>query len=139
MHKWQSEKLQLAGHMNELTESLRQKDKEAAMNETRLRSKFDQELENVEAGYEEQYDELQNECNKAKNANMFLENNLHQLKLEHEKDNRLLSSSFYHLGLVQVAKDRKNVQSQDSDLDWLEGQKNNVYAHGYESIFRGGM
>ena len=58
MHKWQSEKLQLAGHMNELTESLRQKDKEAAMNETRIRQKFDQELENVEAGYEDQYDEL---------------------------------------------------------------------------------
>ena len=44
--------------MNELTESLRQKDKEAAMNETRLRQKFDQELEQAEAGYEEQFDEL---------------------------------------------------------------------------------
>ena len=65
-----------------------------------MRKKHEEEIEQVEDGYNEQFDEMQAECNKAKNANMFHENNLHQLKLEHEKTNRLLSSSFYHLGLV---------------------------------------
>ena len=107
-----------------------------------MRKKHEEEIEQVEEGFEEQFDDMQAEMNKAKNANMFLENNLHALRLEHEKEKRLLSSSFYHLGLVQVSKDKRNIKNGgtgESDMDWLEGQKHNLYAHGYESIFRGGM
>ena len=95
--------------MNELGQSLKVKDEESTRREHRIRKKHEEELEQAEEGYEEQFDVMQQECSKAKNANMFLENNLHQVKLEQEKMNRLLSSSFYHLGLVQVAKDKRNV------------------------------
>ena len=100
LHKWKSERLVLEARMHELNASLKQKDEDSIRREYRMRKKHEEELEQAEEGYGEQFDEMQAECNKAKNANMFHENNLHQLKLEHEKTNRLLSSSFYHLGLV---------------------------------------
>ena len=74
---------------------------------------------------------------------------MHALLLEHERNSKLISSSFYYLGLLQVNKDKerdarsKNLQNgfvseEGAGVDWLESQKNNVYAYGYESIFRTG-
>ena len=74
---------------------------------------------------------------------------MHSLLLEHERNSKLISSSFYYLGLLQVNKDKerdarsKNLQNgfvseEGAGVDWLESQKNNVYAYGYESIFRTG-
>ena len=102
MHKWNSEKLVLEAKMNELNQSLKQKDEESTRREFRMRKKHKEEIDQVEEGYNDQFDEMQGELNRTKTANTYLENNQHQLKLEQEKTNRLLSSSIYHLGLVQV-------------------------------------
>lgn len=70
---------------------------------------------------------------------------MHELRLEHERQNRLYCSSFYHLGLIQVQKDKaaskvaaKNAAPAEINehIDWLDSQKDNVYAHSYEMIFK---
>ena len=38
-----------------------------------MRKKHEEEIEQAEEGFEEQFDDMQAEMNKAKNANMFLE------------------------------------------------------------------
>ena len=43
---------------------------------------------------------MQNENHKIKNQNMFLETHMHEQRLEQERQNRLLSSTFYHLGQI---------------------------------------
>ena len=98
--------------------------------------------------YEDQCDELHQENSKLKNSNLYLENHHHTLLLEQEKNSKLISSSFYYLGLLQVNKDKerdargKMMQNgfvdEGAGVDWLESQKQNVYAYGYESIFRTG-
>ena len=50
--------------------------------------------------FETAMESLQHELDRAKYANMALENNMHELRLEHEKSNRMVSSSFYQLGLI---------------------------------------
>ena len=93
--------------------------------------------------YEEQFEQLHDESNKIKNQNLYLETHMHELRLEHERQNRLYSSSFFHLGLIQVKKDKmaNKVAAGGTDkvyehVDWLDSQKDNVYAHSYDMIFR---
>ena len=128
---------------------MRLKDDEAAKREQRLTKQHERDLQlNIDA-YEEQCDELHQENAKLKNANLFLENDMHALLLEHEKNSKLISSSFYYLGLMQVQRDRERDKAsrgmsggageEGAGLDWLESQKGNVYAYGYESIFRTGQ
>lgn len=56
--------------------------------------------------YEDEHDTLLQENNKVKNQNLYLETQMHDIRLANEKHSRLLSSSFYHLGMIQVQKDR---------------------------------
>ena len=82
MHKWNSEKLVLEAKMTELNQSLKAKDEESTRREFRMRKKHKEELDQVEEGYNDQFDEMQGELNRLKTANTYLENNQHQLKLE---------------------------------------------------------
>jgi|LakMenE01Jun11ns_1017448.scaffolds.fasta_scaffold9917675_4 hypothetical protein len=68
---------------------------------------------------------LQHELDVAKWANMALENEMHEMRLEHEKQNKLISSSFFQLGLIQVKKNQVEVTSSQSSagptqIDWLD-------------------
>ena len=50
--------------------------------------------------YEDEHETLQLENQKIKNQNVYLETHMQDVRLKNEKDNRLLSSSFYHLGQI---------------------------------------
>lgn len=162
-HKWNAERLKLEAKINELERTLEQKDNERAQNETRLSRQHNQELGYAEADYEEKFDELLAANNKIKNRIMVLETEKHNQLLEHEKMNKLISSSFFHLGQIQVQKERKAMRQRalaqkqklmngganqatasgvaagtgelGESIDWLESQKNNMYAYDYEQIF----
>ena len=66
---------------------------------------------------------------------------MHDQRLEFEQHNRLFSSSYYYLGLIQVKKEdsykKKNSKAaEEVEPDWLDSQKDNVYAHDYEMVLR---
>ena len=93
--------------------------------------------------YEDEHETLQLENQKIKNQNVYLETHMQDVRLKNEKDNRLLSSSFYHLGQIQVKNDRVGAKAAkdrfygaDMEADWLDSQKDNCYAHSYEMILR---
>lgn len=93
--------------------------------------------------YEDEHEELQNDNHKVKNQNLYLETTMHDLRLEHEKHSRLFSSSFYHLGMIQVQKEqvaKKGVKQGDQtdmiQADWIDSQRDNVYAHSYEMVLK---
>ena len=146
-HKWSAEKTQLTSELRELENAIRLKDEEAAKREQRLTQRHEQALEQQEEVYEERWAELRQEIAKLKNAKLFHENHMHALSLEHEKSSKLISSSFYYLGLSQVNKDRDRDRrggrgfdvDENTEVDWLESQRDNIYAHGYESLFRTGQ
>ena len=50
--------------------------------------------------YEDNQEQLMNENHRVKNQNLYLETNMHDLRLEREKQDRLFSSVFYHLGMI---------------------------------------
>ena len=58
MHKWNSEKLVLESKMHELNQSLKVKDDESTRRENRIRKKHKEELDQVEEGYNDQFDEM---------------------------------------------------------------------------------
>ena len=82
--------------------------------------------------YEDQFEELHNENHKIKNQNMFLETHMHEQRLEQERASRLVSSTFYYLGQIQVQKDH----TKPTQMDWLDSQKEIAYAHDYEMILK---
>ena len=53
-----SEKLVLESKMHELNQSLKVKDDESTRRENRMRKKHKEELEQVEEGYNDQFDEM---------------------------------------------------------------------------------
>ena len=67
---------------------------------------------------------MQNENHKIKNQNMYLETHSHEQQLEAERMKRLISSGFYHLGMIQVEKNKKASRRSDDVLemqvDWLD-------------------
>jgi hypothetical protein len=69
--------------------------------------------------FETSLESLQHDLDKAKYANMVLENHMHELRLEMEKNNKLISSSFHQVGLGQI---KKNVSdpSEAAQPDWLD-------------------
>ena len=81
--------------------------------------KFQKEMAQVSEDFETSIESMQAELDRAKYANMALENNMHELRLEMEKSNKMISSSFYHLGLIQVQKS-SNDSTRSSQPDWLD-------------------
>ena len=61
---------------------------------------------------------------------MYLEKDMQDLRLEHERMNRIYSSSFYHLGMIQVHRDKAHAKKArgaggtgdagDGPIDWLD-------------------
>ena len=99
-HKWNAEKLTLNAKVMELEQAIKTKDEEATRREKRLEKNLQTEMQMQADAYEEQFDSMQNENHKIKNQNMFLETHMHEQRLEQERQNRLLSSTFYHLGQI---------------------------------------
>ena len=100
----------------ELEQAIKTKDEEATRREKRLEKNLQTEMQMQADAYEEQFDSMQNENHKIKNQNMFLETHMHEQRLEQERQNRLLSSTFYHLGQIQVQKDTQATEQ----IDWLD-------------------
>lgn len=97
---------------------LLQKEDEREKREQLLKRKFEKEIFQLNEDFETAMESLQHELDRAKYANMALENNMHELRLEHEKSNRMVSSSFYQLGLIQVKKNSTDFKG--SQPDWLD-------------------
>ena len=90
-----------------------------------LKRKFMKEIEQVTEEFETQIESLQHDLDNAKYANMVLENHMHELRLEQEKSNKLISSSFHSLGMGFLKKmNEPSMSSEFKDSwpqpDWLD-------------------
>lgn len=112
-------KFKLEKEVAELQMKLMQKEEEREKREQLLVRKFQKEMAQVSEDFETSIESMQAELDRAKYANMALENNMHELRLEMEKSNKMISSSFYHLGLIQVQKS-SNDSTRSSQPDWLD-------------------
>ena len=138
-HKWNAEKLQNKSLVNELEQVIKAKDDDYNRREQLAFKKHQGEMQEQADGYEDQFDDMQTENHKVKNQNLYLETHSHEQKLEEERMKRLISSSFYSLGMIQVQKNKTASRRKDTDnvqVDWLDSQKDNLFAHSYEMIFK---
>ena len=109
-HKWNIEKLTLSTEVQELNRKLKANEEESSRREKILEKKMQSEMQLEVDNYEEQYELMMNENHKVKNQNLYYEKEMQDLRLEHERVNRLVSSSFYHLGQIQVHREKAHAK-----------------------------
>ena len=86
--------------MLELQQQVKQKEQERLDVQRVMKRQLEKEINQATEEFETELESMQHELDQAKFANRVLENHMHELRLEHEKSSKLVSSSFYQLGLI---------------------------------------
>lgn len=78
--------------------------------------------------------DLEDELDRYRQRIDKLSDELDETKIDEMRQNKLISSSFFNLGLNQM----RNHSKQNPGLtgNWLESQKGHIYNHAYDEIFK---